>query len=342
MSNPLVMSAWAPGLIGNISLIFAVYEAHKFEKGLHLPARGRISIPFPSLELTVRQIVWRHIGQSIYYARYFPGDSRLIKLMVLVILWVGPLCILSANDAFSSLADSAHMIGSVQIFWDVLIRCHGSSSWICENRLPWGGFITVPLNYAITFAVQSFYGHRVWIISGNQRHLTIAILFTAILQFGLGGWCFFGAFVRFFLIIAKFDNFFFGSLRDGTVEFLYTDPFVLYAAGVSTLCDILITGAVFKYMYNSDLRRRANVIQDLAIVLINMGVLTCLINITHDSTLFNVVVIVTGWGRPALSSVDASYVNSNLAVLNARRSVRQREERRLEHSIELPTLSRII
>ncbi|KAF9245266.1 hypothetical protein BU15DRAFT_71024 [Melanogaster broomeanus] len=227
MSNPLVMSAWAPGLIG-----FA------FSSSLY-----GISL-----------------SQSIYYVRHFPNDSRLIKFMVLVIF----------------LADSFHMIFSVQFFWQLLVLCHGSSSWICENQLPWGIFIGAPLNYFITFAVQSFYGHRVWIISGNNRYITLAILVAAISQFGLGGWCSFEAFVRFFLIMAEFDNPSIRSLRNGTIEFLYTDPgeFILYAAGMSTLCDILITSAVVKYMYNSDLRRRINFIQDLAIVLINMGVLT--------------------------------------------------------------------
>ncbi|KAF9245268.1 hypothetical protein BU15DRAFT_58889 [Melanogaster broomeanus] len=273
----------------------------------------RLCYYVPHYRVLVPDIIGRlygvALGQSIYYARYFPGDSRLIKLMVLVILWVGPLWMSSANDAFSSLADSAHMIFSVQIFWDALIRCHGSSSWICENQLPWGAFINVPLTcltqsrqYAITFAVQS---HRVWIISGNEGILPL-------LSFSL----------RFCNLVLVAGAPLRRSLRDGTVEFLYTDPFILYAAGVSTLCDILITGAVFKYMYNSDLRRRPNVIQDLAIVLINMGVLTCLINITVGAV---VAVVVTWVGAPGVVLSRCKYhcyVNSNLAVLNARRSYR--------------------
>ncbi|KAF9230419.1 hypothetical protein BU15DRAFT_69212 [Melanogaster broomeanus] len=252
MSNPLVMSAWAPGLIG---LAFAGSWAH--------------SVPFPSLELTVRQIVWRRVGQSIYYARHFPNDSRLIKFMVLVI--------------FCSYRVMEAVHGPVKIGY----LGHFTSRGI---------FITVPTNYLITFVVQSFYAHRVWIISGNKKHITIAILFIAILQFGIGG--------------SKFDSLSFCSLQNGTIEFLYTDPFILYGAAASTLCDILITGAVFKYMRNSDLRRRVNFIQDLAVVFINMGALTC----------GGVRILIQGgsgryWvGAPELSSADASYVNSNLAV----------------------------
>ncbi|KAF9229969.1 hypothetical protein BU15DRAFT_84241 [Melanogaster broomeanus] len=67
MSNPLVMSAWAPGLIG-LAFAGSLYGVA--------------------------------LGQSIYYARHFPNDSRLIKFMVLAILWVVPLCMSSANDVF--------------------------------------------------------------------------------------------------------------------------------------------------------------------------------------------------------------------------------------------------
>jgi len=169
--------------------------------------------------------------------------------------------------------------------------------------------------------VQSFYAHRVWIISGNKKHITIAILVTAILQFGIGGW------------------YTFVVLRDGTIEFLYTDPFILYGAAVSTLCDILITGAAFKYMRKTDLRRRVNFIQDLAVVFINMGALTCLISITVGAVYLIQSASDRYWvGAPGIAIVRG-YVNSNLAVLNARWPIRQREERRLEHSIELPTLS---
>ncbi|KAF9233980.1 hypothetical protein BU15DRAFT_66102 [Melanogaster broomeanus] len=289
-SNSLVMAAWAPGLIGS-----QIGAGFAFASSLYGIA----------------------LGQSIYYARHFPGDPRLTKLMVLLIF----------------LGDTAHMIGSVQFYWELLISCHQSSSWTCETRLPWGMFVTLPVNYATTFAVQSFYGRRVWVISGNNKHITVAILFTAILQFVFEQ---IGMIYRFQQVLvagAPWRR----SIRIGTIEYFFTDPFILYAAAVSTLCDFLITGAVIKYMCNSDLRRRVNFIQDLAIVFINMGALTCAM-----SVLVGVIVTITGWGRPDLPSADASYVNSNLAVLNARRSIRQREERRLERTIELPTLSRII
>ncbi|KAF9236622.1 hypothetical protein BU15DRAFT_76836 [Melanogaster broomeanus] len=266
------MAAWAPGLIG-----FA------FASSLYGIA----------------------LGQSIYYARHFPGDPRLTKLMVLLILWPWRHC--PYDWERSILLGAAHILPSKQ-FMDL------------------GMFVTLPVNYVTTFAVQSFYGRRVWIISGNKKHITIAILFTAILQFGLGGWCTLEA------------------IRIGTIEYFFTDPFILYAAAVSTLCDFLITGAVIKYMYNSDLRKRVNFIRDLAVVFINMGALTCAM-----SVLVGVIFLAQGdnyWvGAPGFALSRCKYhcyVNSNLAVLNARRSIRQREEMRLEHTIELPTLSRII
>ncbi|KAF9233977.1 hypothetical protein BU15DRAFT_79539 [Melanogaster broomeanus] len=215
------------------------------EKGLHDLCCNSLLLEQHMKIIKTGDLVWHRIGRVDLLRATFSGRPRLTKLMVLLIF----------------LGDTAHMIGSVQFYWELLIACHRSSSWTCETRLPWGMFVTLPVNYVTTFAVQSFYGRRVWIISGNKKHVTIAILFTAILQFGLGGWCTLEA------------------IRIGTVEYFFTDPFILYAAAVSTLCDFLITGAVIKYMCNSDLRRRVNFIQDLAIVFINMGALTCLMSV---------------------------------------------------------------
>ncbi|KAF9245264.1 hypothetical protein BU15DRAFT_58885 [Melanogaster broomeanus] len=164
MSNPLVMSAWAPGLIG-LAFAGSLYGVA--------------------------------LGQSIYYARHFPNDSRLIKFMVLVIF-----CSYRAMEAVHGPVKIEYL-GELEIAQD----SHSDPAFKPQGHFTSRGiFITVPTNYLITFIVQSFYAHRVWIISGNKKHITIAILFTAILQFGIGGWCTFAA------------------LRNGTIEFLYTDP----------------------------------------------------------------------------------------------------------------------
>ncbi|KAF8845164.1 hypothetical protein BDN67DRAFT_548876 [Paxillus ammoniavirescens] len=274
MSNDyLVTSAWAPGLIGLAVSAFLYGTA---------------------------------LGQSIFYARSFPNDFNVIKLMVLLIFF----------------ADTVHLIGSSQYFWYLLISCHRSNSWSCETELSWGAIATVLMSYIITFAVQCFYCHRIWIISGKGKQVTVAIFVTAIGQLGLGAWC-------------SVE-----TIRHGTINFLYSTPLVPCAAAVSTLCDVFITGAVFKYMWMSELRKRASFIQHLAIVFINMGVLTCLMSVTVGA-----VYLAQGhhyWVGAAAIVMSRCYVNSFLAVLNARRSIREREMRRLRYIVELPTLSTIV
>ncbi|KAH0828148.1 hypothetical protein J3R83DRAFT_3839 [Lanmaoa asiatica] len=129
------------------------------------------------------------------------------------------------------------------------------------------------------------------------------------------------------------------NMRDGTIKFLYTTPLVPLAAGVSTLCDIIITSSIFKYLWRSELRGRTNVMRGLVVIFINMGALTCLISIT-----VGVVYLAQGdhyWvGAPA-TILSRCYVNSLLAVLNARRRVRERESRRFHYPIEVPTLPTI-
>ena len=54
----------------------------------------------------------------------------------------------------------------------------------------------------------------------------------------------------------------------------YICQLILPMAGAGTLCDILITSSIFKYLWKSGFRRQRTVIQDLAVVCINMGAFT--------------------------------------------------------------------
>ncbi|KAF8550610.1 hypothetical protein OG21DRAFT_391554 [Imleria badia] len=252
MSNNLVTTAWAPGLIG----------------------------------LAVSGLMYGgSLAQSTHYAWFFPNDPTPIKLLVL----------------FVFVAEALHLIGTTEFYWNMLVLCHRSDSPKCETDLSWGAYVAVPMNYLIAFAVQSFYCHRVWIITGYKRGITIVILFIAVLQLALG---------------ASIE-----TIKDGSVNFLYTTPLVPLAAGVSTLCDIIITSTIFKYLWRSELRGRgrSNVIRDLFLL-------------QGDHYLV---------GAPAVI-ISRCYVNSLLAVLNARRRIREREARQLRYATEMPTLPTIV
>ncbi|KAF8550612.1 hypothetical protein OG21DRAFT_1513782 [Imleria badia] len=150
----------------------------------------------------------------------------------------------------------------------MLVLCRRNDSATCQTYL---NPIAVSMNYVVTFAVQSFYCHRVWISTtfqwssdvptttcsyGEKRSITIIIFLLAVLQFG-----------------TTFD-----VMRHGSIKFLDTTSLVSIASGVSAVCDTIITGTIFKCLWKSELRGRSHVIRDV-VVFINTGALTCLISV---------------------------------------------------------------
>ncbi|KAG9309266.1 hypothetical protein JVU11DRAFT_10750 [Chiua virens] len=261
------------------------------------------------------------LGQSAYYVWSFPKDPIFIKLLVLLVF----------------IADFAHMVGITEFYWNMLVLCHRRrDGTMCVTNLPWGSFVAVPMNYVIIFAVQSLYCHRIWIITRSKRSITAAIFVLAVSQAD--------------------SNCSVTRIRNGTLEFLYTTPLVPLAAGVSTVCDITITTTIFTHLWKSELRGRTNVIRDLVVVFINMGALTWQVSQPVLGSAADVLVSWLAWyllslflaqgdrywiGAPAVV-LSRCYANSLLAVLNARRTIRERELRQYRYTIEIPTLSTII
>ncbi|KAF8141457.1 hypothetical protein EV363DRAFT_17654 [Boletus edulis] len=230
------------------------------------------------------------LGQSICYTLWFPNDSWLTKAFVFMVF----------------LIDTVHMLGSTQAIWDLLVACHQNHSWICRHMLPWGGHTLVWLNTIITFAVQSFYCHRIWTISGKNKVVTFVISAMTILGLAFGIW----------------DDT--DVTRVGTLDHLFASPLILPCASLATLCDIFITLSVFRYMWKSGFRRQRSIIQDLALVSINTGVFTCTI-----AAIVGIMYLVQG-SKYLLGVVGMvfarCYVNSMLAVLNARKTIRERDQ----------------
>ncbi|KIJ65732.1 hypothetical protein HYDPIDRAFT_110882, partial [Hydnomerulius pinastri MD-312] len=250
------------------------------------------------------------VGQSIFYARSFPKDPISTKLTVFLLF----------------LADTVHLLGTCYFYWVQLIACHRMTSWSCQTQLPPEAWFAVPVNYLITFTVQGLYCRRIWIISGKKKRVMVPILVTAVVQLGLGSW-------------SSVE-----TIRHKTIEYLFSTPLTAYAAFASTVCDILITSAVFKYLWRSQrgvrMRSRPTFIQELATVSINMGTLTCLVSLS-----VGIVYLVQEsqgehyWVTAPGVVLSRCYINSFLAVLNARRSIRDRE--RHSFVIEMLTLTAI-
>ncbi|KAN0088506.1 hypothetical protein V8E55_005563 [Tylopilus felleus] len=203
------------------------------------------------------------------------------------------------------MADTLHLIGTTHLFWTFFVSCHRSDSWSCDHHLPWGGLIMTYLNCLISVTVQCFYCRRIWTISGKNKPLTLAVFVLAMLQLGSGTW--------YNIDVA----------RVGTIQYLFQCPLILPISISGTLCDIVITLSIFKYMWRSGFRRERTIIQDLAVVCLNMGAFTCI-----TSFITGIMFLVQGdgyWVASVGMVISQSYVNSMLAVLNARRVIRDRD-----------------
>ncbi|KAH7922822.1 hypothetical protein BV22DRAFT_630343 [Leucogyrophana mollusca] len=243
------------------------------------------------------------LGQYAFYLHAFPVDQRALKILVALVL----------------VMDTLSTYGVVYYHWAVLVSCHHNASLACLSFLPWQVFMAEVLGYTITVLVQSFYAHRVWIISGHNRWITTAVYVTALAQFVFGMMCFENA-IR---------------TRDVTVMYTSLDTGGTGAA-ISALCDILITSSIFFYLrpQRTGVRRREPTIQRLVHVFVHMGLFTCLVSlITFALYCMRGQEYFVGATGSALCKF---YVNSMLAVLNARKFIQERNN--TMKTIELSTL----
>ncbi|OJA11486.1 hypothetical protein AZE42_11950 [Rhizopogon vesiculosus] len=185
-------------------------------------------------------------------------------------------------------------------------------------------------NYTITLFVQSFYIHRVWIISGRNKLVTGLICVAAFFQireYGLSS-----------SVYTVLNTAVFGLLCTGTVlnardwQVMFNDPaYPALAAGSSSVCDALITISVAYFLRTKRLqmRRQENYIRQLKIVFMEMGLMSC------RQSIMSVLVVVTlmfqdprarqYWvGAPGPILIK-TYFNSMLAMLNARKVIRERQ-----------------
>ncbi|KAH7922821.1 hypothetical protein BV22DRAFT_1121229 [Leucogyrophana mollusca] len=243
------------------------------------------------------------LGQYGFYLRAFPLDRRALKILVLLVF----------------IMDTLHTYGIISYQWGLFLYCHHNASFACLSDLPWEVFMCVALAFGVTFVVHSFFAHRVWIISGRNSWITAAVSVTALAQFVLGMACA-GEVIRTKNVTVLFD----ALSTAGS------------SAALSVVCDLLITGSIFFYLrpQRSGIKRREATIQRLIYVCVNMGLFTCL-----GSLVMLTLYLVQGqqYLIGAISStLCKSYVNSMLAVLNARKFIRECSN--ATKTIELPTI----
>lgn len=233
-------------------------------------------------------------GQVVLYFRSFPMDSRTLKLSILTIF----------------ILDCLHTVGFIGAIWRILVSCH-RTSLDCQTSFSWGALAVLIGNYTITLFVQSFYIHRVWIISGRNKLV-------------IGPIC-----------VAAFFQILFGLLCTGTVlkardwQVMFNDPvYPALAAGSSSVCDALITTSVAYFLRTkrSQMHRRENYIRQLKIVFMEMGLMSCIMSALLAVTLtFQDPQARQYWAAAPAPILIKTYFNSMLAVLNARKVIRERQ-----------------
>ncbi|KAG1855639.1 hypothetical protein DFJ58DRAFT_785807 [Suillus subalutaceus] len=250
-------------------------------------------------------------GQYIFYLRSFPQDSKRLKLFIMTVFCLGTI----------------HEYALIGMYWSILISCRRSTSFECMAKLPWQMVLGVFMACWIVFAVQCFYAHRVWIITEYNRLITGIICAFAI-----------AAFV-------------FGTITGGLIFYtrnpvdLFGKKWCQISAVAGALCDILITGTVWWFLRparTGNVRSNPNYLNKLTQIFVNMGLFTCIMAIAMV-VLYQVQDGGLGQFYSALpgSLLAKTYLNSMMAVLNARKSIREQQLEVGRSPMELPTIPTI-
>ncbi|KAF9227706.1 hypothetical protein BS17DRAFT_856649 [Gyrodon lividus] len=245
-----------------------------------------------------------HLGLMLSTLRsYSPEDGELVDLILHGTIKVTATLVM----------DTVHLYGCVQLYWQLLIVCRRKSSSECQTHLPLNHF-----NISIEALAHSERKNAIWVEMklrvGEDQGLTSLSSF----------------YVQRVWIIS-------GNHKLITILVL-----IAYSAVASTICDAIITGSVVYFLRAGRPKvklRRAKFMQQLTRVTINMGLLTCVMSlitvILHAFQGDNYWVEISG------VILSRSYVNSMLAVLNARKSIRDGERDSHDRTIEIPSIQMI-
>ncbi|KAG2134296.1 hypothetical protein BD769DRAFT_1444329 [Suillus cothurnatus] len=226
-------------------------------------------------------------GQMTFYLKTFVNDRRDIKAAVILVF----------------VLDMFHTYCSCGLFWQLLITCRYNTIQQCLI-LPWDIVAGIFLSSTISFIVQWFYAYRVWIISDKNWKLTGTVLVISLGQYGLG--------------IATMVT----TARSRSALVFFTCPYEIPYAVASMVCDVIISGSCLFYLRpgRTGVKRASTHMQHLIVVSLQMGVLTSVVAIVW--LLLYVIQATRFWTGFASAILCKTNVNSMLAVLNARKSMR--------------------
>ncbi|KAJ3731017.1 hypothetical protein DFJ43DRAFT_442804 [Lentinula guzmanii] len=230
------------------------------------------------------------ILQVYLYYRNYPKDARFLKVLVFT------LCIF----------DTMQLVLCVTALYWYLITNYNNPSVL--DQLTWSMELQTDCNGVIALLVECFFARRVWLMSSNMYLVTIIVILAAI-HFVLG-------------IVFTVDSF---RLVTNT-EFGNLIVRWVTSAGIGSAAaaDVIIAGALCFYLSKSrtGFKKTDSLISTLIVYSLTTGLITSLIG---------VVIVVTFATMPndyiwlAFFWIDGKcYVNSCLAALNSRESLREK------------------
>ncbi|KAG1727786.1 uncharacterized protein EDB91DRAFT_887330 [Suillus paluster] len=162
------------------------------------------------------------------------------------------------------------------------------------------------------FAVQCFYAERVWIITGKNRLITGIICVLATTSFVCG------------MILSGL------IFHTRSAEVLFSTQLSPASTSASAICDVFITGSIWLFIRpartdNIRVKSKSHV-NRMMWIFIHMGLFSCIVA-TTTAVLYQFQDSVIGQFYAAAPGavIGKSYTNSMMAVLNARKSIREQE-----------------
>ncbi|KAJ8080699.1 hypothetical protein PM082_017533 [Marasmius tenuissimus] len=243
------------------------------------------------------------ILQTYLYYRNYPRDPRYLKILVLLVwLW-----------------DTLHLaLCTTAVYWYLISNFNNVPAL---KQLTWSMELQTDCNGIVGLLVQCFFAKRVWSMSQNIFLVSI-IVFLATIHFALG-------------IVFTVYSFRFSTV-DGFAKLIWVTS---AGIGSAAAADVLIAASLCYYLSKSrtGFKRTDSLIHTLIIYSLTTGLMTSLIDvviiISFATMPQNYVWLAFFW------IVGRCYVNSFLAALNSRESLRERVAAREASLLQLSPLT---
>ncbi|OJA13272.1 hypothetical protein AZE42_05024 [Rhizopogon vesiculosus] len=222
--------------------------------------------------------------------------------------------------------DSVHTVGLLSAYWHIVLSCRrNTTSPECRRSFSRGSLVAFVGHILVTLSVQSFYVHRVWIISGKNQLIAGVIIFVIFFQ-------------KFFAFCGEL------VIKNRDWSALVGHPYALLASGSGLTINAMITISIAYFLRPNRSQMPGDGTDDMASTAIDKDDVYPLM----ANSIIHILIIITlllpdlkarqRWALAPGSLLTKSYFNSMLAVLNTRKAIRQRQEEALGQMFELGTI----